>query len=111
MATSPEPVLNFAAKMSGDEVESLCAAAVEHVPEEISCEEMQSSTHIRFRKSNEHDSNNVSHVFNEEKSESDIQHILCIVNETYVDEGIFIILFLHSSENNWYMNKYWFLRF
>jgi hypothetical protein len=38
-----EPVLNFTANMSEDEVYSPHAAAAQPIPEEISCEELQSS--------------------------------------------------------------------
>ncbi len=60
---------------------------------------MQGTTKIRFRKINGHESNQVSQFLKEEKSESDIQHIVCIVNEHYVDNVIFIIcLFILLKE-------------
>ncbi len=40
VAARPEPVLNFTANMSDDEVDSPRKAAAEPVPEEISCGEM-----------------------------------------------------------------------
>ena len=49
-AARPEPVLNLAANMSDDEVESPRATAEEPKIEKNSGEEMQSALKIRFRK-------------------------------------------------------------
>jgi hypothetical protein len=79
MAARPEAVLDFAANMSDDEVESPKGAAAEPVPEEISGECIQSSTEVRFRKNHKHLSIKASQFFKEGKSESDFQYFVCIV--------------------------------
>jgi hypothetical protein len=47
-------------------------------------------------------------LLKEGKSESDIQHIVCIVAENYLDEAVFINFSFILLKENCYKTKYWF---
>ncbi len=106
LAARPEPVLNFTANMSDDEVESPSGAAAEPESKETSGEEMQGTTKSRFRKLYQHEWNKVSNVLKFEGGPNGIryiQHLVCFVVENYVESfhcclGNSYHLFLHYSE-------------
>ena len=68
------PVLNFAANMSDDEVDSPRGAAEEPELKKNSGEEISPAKKNRFRK--KHEWKQVSHILKEGKSEADIQNLV-----------------------------------